>query len=90
MTKPLNLTPEQINREKQLFRYISAIERGDLDQMTAMLEQAQTDPVLQKMIEETHDVYVEEDGIKIGEAELAKARNVVNSVLRAHGMEVNE
>lgn len=51
---------QQFAREKALYLYISGLENGNFDQMSAILEQAQTDPVLEKMIEETHEVFAEE------------------------------
>lgn len=50
------------DREKALYLYISGLERGDAEQMQAIFEQAQTDPVLEKMINETHKEYAEEFG----------------------------
>ena len=48
----------QIKREKLLFRYHNALERGDFETLSAVLEEAQHDPILERMILEVHEVYL--------------------------------
>ena len=50
----------QIAREKLLFRYSNALERGDFDMIADVLETARRDPILERMILEVHEVYVAE------------------------------
>jgi hypothetical protein len=54
----------QIDREMALYRYVRALDRGDLDMMAAVLEQAERDPSLEQMILETHEAFLaEEDAV---------------------------
>jgi predicted ester cyclase len=50
----------QMSREKLLFRYSNALERGDFDTIADVLETARRDPILERMILEVHEVYVAE------------------------------
>jgi hypothetical protein len=45
----------QLAREKLLFRYSSALERGDFDTVADILRQAERDPILEQMIWEMHE-----------------------------------
>jgi WD40 repeat protein len=47
----------QLNREKLVQHYLAALERGDMDGLTAILEQAQHDPMLSEMIVQVHGAY---------------------------------
>jgi hypothetical protein len=51
----------RIDREKALYRYIRALDRGDLDMIAAVLEQAERDPALEQMILETHEAFLAEE-----------------------------
>lgn len=48
-------------REKAIYLYINALERGDFEQVGEILKQAETDPELEKMIDEAHEVFAEEE-----------------------------
>jgi predicted ester cyclase len=50
----------QIRREKLLFRYYNALERGNFETVSDVLEAAQQDPILERMILEVHEVYLTE------------------------------
>lgn len=77
------MNTEELAREKSLYLYISGLERGDFDQMQAILEQAQTDPVLEQMINETHEVYIAEMP-EMSEAGMAKAHGIVAKALEGN------
>jgi hypothetical protein len=47
----------QLAREKTLYRYSSALERGDFEVVSSILEEAETDPVLEQMLLEVNEVY---------------------------------
>jgi hypothetical protein len=49
--------PRTLAREKLLFRYSSALERGDFDAVQAVLREAENDAVLERMILELNDAY---------------------------------
>jgi hypothetical protein len=51
------MTSRQLAREKLLFRYSSALERGDFDVISAVLREAENDPVLERMLREMDEVY---------------------------------
>src|SRR5262245_42055470 len=47
----------QMAREKLLFRYTNALQRGDFSAIADVLEAAKKDPRLERMILEVHEVY---------------------------------
>jgi hypothetical protein len=49
--------PRTLAREKLLFRYSNALERGDFDTVQAVLREAENDAVLERMILELNDAY---------------------------------
>ena len=49
--------PRQTTREKLLFRYSSALERGDFTTVAAVLHEAERDPALEQMILELNAAY---------------------------------
>lgn len=53
MTNRTRRDPRQLQREKLLFRYTSALERGDFDTVAGVLQEAQRDPALAAML---HDL----------------------------------
>ena len=50
----------QLDRERALYRYGSALERGDFDVVSRILEKAEQDPVLEHMILEVNAAYLAE------------------------------
>jgi hypothetical protein len=53
--KPINA--RQLAREKLLFRYSSALERGDFDIIAEVLREAEVDPILERMLTEINAEY---------------------------------
>lgn len=47
----------QLAREKALYRYSSALDRGDFEGVSAVLEQAEQDAVMERMLLEVNEVY---------------------------------
>jgi hypothetical protein len=68
---------QQLAREKALYLYISAFERGDFDKMEAVLQQAMYDPQLEEMIMEAHEYYLAEEKVKLREEDFAKILDLV-------------
>ncbi len=67
-------------REKALYRYSGALERGDFETVATVLEQAEKDPELERMIMELNAAYTIE-----GEAvSVVEAGEVVRGLLREH------
>ncbi|MEP6988801.1 MAG: hypothetical protein ABI970_24580, partial [Chloroflexota bacterium] len=54
------LDARQLAREKSLFRYSGALERADFNIVAAVLEEAEHDPLLARMIAEVNTVYESE------------------------------
>lgn len=52
--KRRTLDRRQLAREKQLFRYLSALDRGDFETLAAILRDAEHDPALEQMIAEVN------------------------------------
>lgn len=69
----------QLHYTQALRRYISALECGDLDTIVIMLEQAESDPVLDQRIFETNRVYHSRDSIAIDKNELVEAHRLLAS-----------
>jgi hypothetical protein len=57
MNRRKPMTSRQLVREKLLFRYSSALERGDFEVISAVLREAENDPVLERMLHDMNDVY---------------------------------
>jgi hypothetical protein len=57
MNRRKPITARQLAREKLLFRYSSALERGDFDTLAVILREAEADPTLEKMLAEMDAVY---------------------------------
>jgi hypothetical protein len=68
---------QQLAREKALYLYISAFEHGDSDVMTAVLQQAMSDPLMEEMIMEAHEYYLAEEKVTLREEDFAKVLNLV-------------
>lgn len=66
--------------EKLIFQYINALEQGDFDVVTAILEQAEHDPELEEMILETNDALVVEDDISF----FQETERVVQQIIQEH------
>lgn len=52
---------QRLAREKMLSRYLSALERGDIDTIIAILQQSARDAALEQMIFELHESYTTEE-----------------------------
>jgi hypothetical protein len=48
---------QRLLREKALSRYLTALERGDIDTIIAILQQSSEDALLERMIFEVHETY---------------------------------
>jgi hypothetical protein len=55
------IDPRQWERERALFRYALALDRGDAATITAILEQAEEDAILEQMILDWHVAIAEDD-----------------------------
>lgn len=70
---------EQLAREKTLYMYANALERGDFETLEIILEQAVHDLVLEQMIFELHDAYNDEQ-----ETAHADDAATVREIIREH------
>ncbi len=57
MNRPKRLDPRALERERILFRYSSALERGDFEAVADILRKAESDPVLEQKILEINEAY---------------------------------
>lgn len=72
----------QLEREKAVFLYSAALERGDFETVTLMLEKAQQDAVLEQMILEVNEVFgFEHDRILSEEIALSAEAAQVKQIL---------
>ncbi|GAB4515970.1 MAG: hypothetical protein OHK0046_20340 [Anaerolineae bacterium] len=53
------------NHERKLLMYLSALDAGDADTLSAILREAEDDPQLSQMISELHDHYTLEDPARL-------------------------
>ncbi len=72
---PDYLTPRMQERMQTLYRYTRALESGDIDAASAVLNEAEHDAVLERMILEFNDVYQDEDRVAVHPNDLLKVQN---------------
>lgn len=65
---------QRLAREKAVYRYMTALDSGDVDTIAAILHEAERDPALQQMILEVQDFYQNEDSIIITSDEILHAQ----------------
>ncbi|MBL8161054.1 MAG: hypothetical protein JNJ61_03655, partial [Anaerolineae bacterium] len=65
MPKPRRPDPRQLARERLLFRYSSALERGDFETISAILREAERDALLDRMIRELDEAYAAEQAAPV-------------------------
>lgn len=75
-----NLDQETILREKLIYRYVQAMDRGDVDEIAAVLEAALDDPELDRIITEIDLAYQEEEQL----TPIAQDAELVRKLLREH------
>lgn len=71
------ISQQQLARERALYRYLCAFERADFDTMDVILQEAEQDPVLDRMIQEAHEGYLVEEKIQVQEAVREKVQALV-------------
>lgn len=77
-------TQERIHareREKILYRYSRALERGDFDAIAEILKQAEEDAALERMILEWNDAYAREQQIALDAQDIALVRDLIEKHL---------
>ena len=67
-------------REKAIYRYVIALDNGDLDSVAKILELALYDPELARIIEEIDLAYQEEEGI----TDIATDAAIVRDLIQQH------
>lgn len=67
-------------REKAIFRYVQALERGDMEGVAAVLEAASLDPELERIITEINLAYIEEEQL----TPIVTDAQIVRDLLRQH------
>lgn len=73
---------ETYNREKAVYLYISGIETGNGEQVGAVRHQAETDPLLSRMIDEADEEMARELDIpEVTEEDVAKAKAIVTQAI---------
>src|SRR5215472_4476606 len=74
-------------RVKTLYRYTNAMERGDTDIITVVLEEAQHDSILERMILEVNEVYQIEDRTVAHPDDVATAQEMLLATFAEHGVD---
>jgi hypothetical protein len=80
----------QLMREKALFRYTSALERGDMAIVAFILEQAEQNPELEKMILEVNEIYQAEYEQAVAADDHAVIQQMIQEHLPSSQLEVDE
>ena len=70
-------------REKAIYRYVTALDNGDLDSVAEILELALYDPELARVIEEIDLAYQEEEGITSIATDASIVRDLIQQYLRS-------
>jgi hypothetical protein len=71
------ISKEQLAREKALHIYFSAFERGDFEKMASVLQDAEHDPILERLIVEVHEYYQAEEHAVLQAVDGEKVRQLV-------------
>src|SRR5262249_35611498 len=71
-------------RVKMLYRYTNAMERGDTDTVNVVLEEAQHDSVLERMLLEINEVYEIEDRTVAHPDDVAIAQEMLLATFAGH------
>jgi hypothetical protein len=71
------ISQEQLEREKQLYLYFRALDRGDFEEVVAIMQRAQSDRVLEAMIMEAHAYDVEEEQVVLSEQKREQIQQLV-------------
>ncbi len=80
MSNKQSTLEQRLLREKALYRYANALERGDADTLAAILYKAESDAILEQQITEMHEVYLEEKHMEM----VAHDTERVQQMLRQH------
>ncbi len=72
---------ESLMREKALYWYMDAFERGDFENMAHILQQAERDPELEEMIWEVQTAYLIEREVERQEHDIALVRQLMRKHL---------
>lgn len=72
---------ESLMRERTLYRYMDAFERGDFENMARILHQAERDPELEEMIWEVQTAYLIEQEAERQENDIALVRQLLHKHL---------
>jgi hypothetical protein len=81
VNKQQTLQMHQLEREKALFRYSNALDRGDFDTIAGILHQAEQDAVLERMILEMNELYQSEYKVAVREDDAALVRQLIRQHL---------
>ena len=71
---------QRLLREKALYRYANALERGDADTLATILHEAESDAILEQQITEMHEMYLEEKHMEM----VVQDTEQVQQMLRQH------
>lgn len=75
------LTPGMQRNTLRLYRYITALESGESETILVMLQEAERDPALERMILAVNAMYQLEDGASIAPNEVRDAQQLLHSYL---------
>jgi hypothetical protein len=75
---------EEMARDKDVYLYVTAMDRGDLDMMGEIMERAESDPLLFQAIEEVHAAMVKEENIVIPPEFVERATKMIKHIIRQY------
>lgn len=77
----MNKRGETIQRERWLYSYFCALERGDFDSVAAVLCEAECDPALERMILEVNEGLIDEHTLIVADEEAELVRELIRQHL---------
>ena len=81
-----HLTPHEQRYSQALYRYTSALERGDIETVAAILHEAELDHRLEQAILAANAAYQDEQNIALHTEEIESAHAIVLSAFSAHDL----
>lgn len=90
MKEQQSIQIRQLARERTLYCYSSALERGDFDTVASVLHAAEQDPALERMILEVNEVYQEEYNATVQADDAVLVRKLIREYLPSGMTELEE
>ena len=78
------LRGEHIAREKDAFIYICAMDRGDFETVNKIMERAEKDPELQRIIDELDEAAISEEEVFVSDEERHRVHTKIQHLMKQY------